>query len=498
MSTIVTERPKAHIKWMPLVGARNRRGQMKLLMLLADIGGFAAAAGLVLALNMLLKLFILDAGYLKYAIVPAFCLVLFTYSKLYPGVGIDPAEEIKLVTQYVSTAFVGGWIVLGWSQAGWILHHFALPILWVLSIPSILLLRWSVRIASVRLGLWGEPVVVMGGGEGMHRIMRYFLERKRLGYIPVMAVLDGLGGRQLTVPMPVIDRSSLIRSEAHRFARAGISTLMVDVSAMPDFFRSEEAVPLFLLFRRIILISDLPWLDGASMHIQDFEGMIGIAAQKGVLTPLDAFLKRTLDIVVGSVAAAVLLPVMLAAAIWIKLDSPGPVFYDQERRAKNRRKIKRPGDHGRKIRIYKLRTMFTNMDRTLEAYLQTHPAARVEWEATQKLRADPRITRAGRFLRRFSIDEMPQLLNVIRGEMSLVGPRPVMPEQVSLYGKHIEAYSGVRPGMTGLWQVSGRNRTSFQERVRLDVYYIRNWSVWLDIYILLRTVWVVVYRDGAY
>lgn len=498
MATIAAGRTRSQTKWMPLVGARNRRGQMKFLMLLADVAGFGAAAGLILAFNLYLKWFELGVEDSRYLTVPAFCLLLFLYSRLYPGVGINPAEEIRLVTQHVTTAFVGGWMALTWIQARAIPNNLAFVILWGFSIACILLARWSMRVAATRLGLWGEPVVVMGGGEGMHRIMRYFLDRRRLGYVPVMAVLDGKVGHELTVPMPVIGRGNLLKSDAERFSREGIKTLMVDVAAISDFLQSDESRALYLLFERIILVSDVDWLDGASMHIQDFEGMIGISTRKGVLTPLNAVLKRTLDIVLGSIAAVVLLPALLAAAIWIKLDSPGPVFYDQERRAKNRRRIKRPGDHGRRIRLYKYRTMFENADSALHAYLRTHPEAQFEWETTQKLRADPRVTRAGRFLRRFSIDEMPQLLNVIKGEMSLVGPRPVLPEQVSLYGEEIEAYSGVRPGMTGLWQVSGRNRTTFRERVRLDVYYLQNWSIWLDLYILLRTVWVVLFRDGAY
>ena len=128
---------------------------------------------------------------------------------------------------------------------------------------------------------------------------------------------------------------------------------------------------------------------------------------------------------------------MLAAAIWIKLDSPGPVFYDQPRIAKDRRKIKRPGEHWRRIRIYKFRTMFTDADSTLEKYLHTHPGARREWEANQKLVDDPRVTRAGRFLRQFSIDELPQLLNVLKGEMSLVGPRPLPDQHYRLLSENL-------------------------------------------------------------
>jgi lipopolysaccharide/colanic/teichoic acid biosynthesis glycosyltransferase len=142
--------------------------------------------------------------------------------------------------------------------------------------------------------------------------------------------------------------------------------------------------------------------------------------------------------------------------------------------------------------------MVQDADQLLDDYLSLNPAEQKEWEQTQKLRCDPRVIRGGDFLRKFSIDELPQIFNVLLGEMSLVGPRPMMADQVKLYGENIEAYCAVRPGITGLWQVSGRNHTTFQERARFDRYYIHNWSLWLDMYILTRTVWVVLSRDGAY
>jgi len=139
-----------------------------------------------------------------------------------------------------------------------------------------------------------------------------------------------------------------------------------------------------------------------------------------------------------------------------------------------------------------------NAEQALTEYLRANPQSQREWEATQKLREDPRITRVGKFLRKFSIDEVPQLFNVLLGDMSLVGPRPIVNSELHRYGDKLGIYSSIRPGVTGLWQVSGRNHTSYDERVRYDIYYVRHWSVWLDIYILLRTVWVVLSRDGAY
>ena len=142
--------------------------------------------------------------------------------------------------------------------------------------------------------------------------------------------------------------------------------------------------------------------------------------------------------------------------------------------------------------------MVSNADQVLPEYLALHPDLKAEWDATRKLKNDPRTTRIGRILRSLSLDELPQIWNVLKGEMSIVGPRPIVDAETERYSHIFSLYKLVRPGMTGLWQVSGRNDSGYGERVRYDEYYIRNWSIWLDIYILLRTVWVVLSHRGAY
>jgi Undecaprenyl-phosphate galactose phosphotransferase WbaP len=158
----------------------------------------------------------------------------------------------------------------------------------------------------------------------------------------------------------------------------------------------------------------------------------------------------------------------------------------------------RVGRNGRRIGVYKFRTMVRNADAVLREMLEKDPELAAEWERDQKLRCDPRVTRVGAFLRKTSLDELPQLINVVTGDMSLVGPRPVVEGERGKYGPVFDEYCRVRPGITGLWQVSGRNNTSYAERVAYDHYYINNWSVWMDIWILCRTVPVVLTGYGAY
>jgi Undecaprenyl-phosphate galactose phosphotransferase WbaP len=190
----------------------------------------------------------------------------------------------------------------------------------------------------------------------------------------------------------------------------------------------------------------------------------------------------------GTVIGGVLIsPLVFAIALLIKLDSPGPAFYGH----------KRVGAAGKYFLCWKFRTMHVNAEHLLDKYLQGNPVLQAEWEQNQKLRCDPRVTRVGRILRQTSLDELPQLWNVLRGEMSLTGPRPIVDAEVPKYGEVYGLYKRIKPGMSGFWQVSGRSDTTYAERVEMDSYYVRNWSVWLDLIILARTVMCVVLGRGA-
>ncbi len=198
--------------------------------------------------------------------------------------------------------------------------------------------------------------------------------------------------------------------------------------------------------------------------------------------------KRTMDLTLTTLVAVVAAPIMLLLAVAIKLTSRGPIFYCQ----------KRIGQHGQHFYAWKMRTMVVNADKVLQSYLDKHPELREEWERDHKLKNDPRVTLVGRFLRKTSLDELPQIWNVLRGDMSLVGPRPIVDDEIEKYGDTFNRYKRVLPGITGLWQVSGRNNTTYQQRVDFDDYYVQHWSVRFDLYILLRTVRTVLLREGAY
>jgi lipopolysaccharide/colanic/teichoic acid biosynthesis glycosyltransferase len=180
------------------------------------------------------------------------------------------------------------------------------------------------------------------------------------------------------------------------------------------------------------------------------------------------------------------LPIFLILAVLVRLDSKGQILYTQ----------KRLGQFGKPFESFKFRTMYDNADAKLQELLAEDPEAQREYEEFHKLANDPRVTPVGKILRRYSLDELPQLINVIKGDMNLIGPRSYLPRELPEMGDYAKIILKVKPGITGWWQVMGRNATSFKERLRLDEYYISNWSIWLDIYIIIKTVWVLVTGQG--
>ena len=199
-------------------------------------------------------------------------------------------------------------------------------------------------------------------------------------------------------------------------------------------------------------------------------------------------IKRSLDIVLILLALPILLPLVGVISLLVKLTSPGPIFFSH-------RRIKRNGAF---FSMWKFRTMCVDSTAILEQHLKQHPEARAEWLASQKLRVDPRITPIGTFLRKLSLDELPQIWNVFNGTMSLVGPRPIVASEVEKYADSFTFYCKVKPGLTGLWQVSGRSKLTYEARVALDCEYVRQWSLTRDLVILLRTFSEVVKQNGAY
>jgi Undecaprenyl-phosphate galactose phosphotransferase WbaP len=263
------------------------------------------------------------------------------------------------------------------------------------------------------------------------------------------------------------------------------------VVAMPD--RSSQEIRDLVQnychgFRHVLLVPDLPGICSLGIAAHEIGGEVGLELPQRLWHTWACISKRIFDVFSSAFFLLIASPIFLVITLAIKLTSRGPVFFGHSRY----------GRDGATFKALKFRTMAENADELLASYLAAHPDLREEWDRDHKLRNDPRITTVGKWLRRYSLDELPQLVNVLVGQMSLVGPRPIVKSEIDKYGAGYDLYTRVPPGITGLWQVSGRNKTTYAERVALDEYYVRNWSVWLDAYILIRTVKAVVTADGAY
>ena len=421
------------------------------------------------------------------SLLPVVAIFILTYASwgLYPGVGLAPAEELRRIVH--STTLI--YLVLGSAtflfKEGDTYSRGVFALAWFFSIVLVPLNRAILRHLCAKKYWWGVPVIILGAGETGKAIVRILKEQPGLGLKPV-AILDDDSnklGSICGVPiMGGIDEApSLAREMGIRYA----------VIAMPGVPR-ERLLSILeshtRVFTRIILIPDLFGFSSLWVNARDLGGLLGLEVRQNLLLPIPRMLKRAVDISASLFGGLLTLPILLLIAALVKLDSPGPILYGHTR----------IGQGGKRFKAWKFRSMVKDADKVLGEYLNNRPELKAEWEANQKLKDDPRVTRVGRWLRKLSLDELPQLWNVLKGEMSLVGPRPVVREELARYGKRGVLYLKVKPGMTGLWQVSGRSDTSYAERVEMDAYYVRNWSIWLDLYILARTVWVVLFGRGAF
>jgi len=241
------------------------------------------------------------------------------------------------------------------------------------------------------------------------------------------------------------------------------------------------------VFKRVQFIPDLINLPSQGVFASDLDGMLALEVRLGLYSRINQNVKRAVDLFGGVLGGLLIAPVLLALALWVRLDSPGSPFYWSTR----------IGQKGKPFKCLKFRSMYTDADVRLQEMMRSDPNVRAEYERFHKLENDPRITRVGALIRRFSLDELTQLYNVVRGEMSLVGPRPYLVQELPDMRGMQDVILEAKPGMTGYWQVTGRSDVTFEERLEMEAQYVRNWSLWWDIILLVKTVTVVLARRGA-
>ena len=448
---------------------------------------------------------------------------------LYPGYGADPAQDLRLQT-YSSIATFAVLAPVRVLMLDLLAHlppgdNASLYLSLVLVASAVILLapmaRSVTKSALIRAGLWGKPVVILGGGKVAAQLASAMLNDREQGFKPVAAFSDSeddaLDTEEDTPSMPASVPSSVPylerrdnvpifpSSEEHTpasvpylggldnapvFARnSGINTAVIAPGGLSHAELDELADWASTSFRRVIkAMPSLTGLSSSTIAARDLAGVLGVEVRHNLLDPWSQRTKRAIDLFGTLVGGMLIAPLLLAIAALIWAETRGSVFYVD----------RRLGTDGKVFSCIKFRTMLPNAEEALKKLLEEDPAARAEYSVYHKLRDDPRVTRVGRFLRKTSLDELPQLWNVLKGEMSLVGPRPYLPRESMDIGPSQRVILRVPPGITGPWQVSGRNALSFDERVEMDLSFIRNWSVWMDLILLARTVVIVLFRRGAY
>ncbi len=354
--------------------------------------------------------------------------------------------------------------------------------------------RYFTKRALGTVGLWRKHILILGATDMARLALRELDGDWVFGY-QVIGCLDndpskhGLCmGRTFGKPVNVLGPLALASDLMRRNKARDILIAMPGLSEDRTLELVHELQP---LCETIYLVPNLWALPMMNLQLDGFlEQQVRILkVSNNLAKPWNVWLKRSFDLVLSGVLTVVALPLMGLVALMIKLDSKGPLLFAQ----------KRLGFRDNDFRCLKFSSMYRNGEEILVAYLQQNPHLADEWRKYAKLKMhDPRLTRVGKFLRRWSLDEIPQIFNVLKGEMSLVGPRPYLPGERERIGPHLATILQARPGMTGFWQVSGKNDLTFEDRVRLEVWYVRNWSFWLDLIILVKTVKTVLMREGAY
>jgi Undecaprenyl-phosphate galactose phosphotransferase WbaP len=325
-------------------------------------------------------------------------------------------------------------------------------------------------------------VAVFDTGDESIEIIRELENHPEIGLRPVVVLSSSYPTRpRHTLPIVDIRLAAAVRA-------CGVERAMI---ALPDAGSGkllEELEKFESIFPRLMMMHSSTDLYSLTVDARQLGGCLAVEFRRDLLLPIPRFTKRAIDVLAVAFTLPAVVLTILVVGLLVRLESPGPIFYGHRRIGRDRSKF----------RIWKIRTMQVNADKLLQDALANDETLREEWLRERKLRCDPRVTRVGKFLRKTSLDELPQFWNVLRGEMSLVGPRPIVEEEIPAYGHDFSLYCRVTPGLTGLWQVSGRNEVSRRDRVRLDSYYVRNWSPWLDLNILARTARVVITGQGAY
>ncbi len=397
-------------------------------------------------------------------------------------------DEVKLLwrTSFFSTVAILTIVSLG--KLSYPLSRTFILLIGLLTLVLFPLLRISVKRWILHLGLLKSKVLILGTNEIAKRTVDALQKEPNMGYEVIGYVDDNecspgrdINGIKIHRHFDKLERY-LNNCDIQDVV---IATQGIDKSKLADLINRLQHKA-----RSVLYVPDLSGMAVVGTELVHFfqDQFIALEIKNNLAKPLNFFIKKLFDYSVSSLLFLVLIIPLITISILIKLTSRGPAIFKQQRLGKD----------GELFLCYKFRTMYEDADERIKTIIAEDPAAREEWHTFWKLKNDPRITKVGNFLRKTSLDELPQIWNVLKGEMSLVGPRPYLPREWDRLKEHSEIIHSVHPGITGLWQVSGRSDSSYEKRLSLDSWYVRNWNLWLDIVILIRTVRVVLKKEGAW
>lgn len=398
-------------------------------------------------------------------------------------------DELRLLlVTILSIALLNGMVVL---VAKWPFSRVLWFGSWAFAMLFVPLFRSATRRFLRRIGIWHRPTLIIGAGQNALDTIAALEAESKLGF--QVAEIITLSKKSVSeihhVPVREMTKENLLQYLRDLFDAKKIYEVFIalDENEMSDAGTLVEEIGLYVPTVFFVpSLAGLPLFGMDSYHFFSHELLI-LRSKNNLSFRPQFYLKRAFDFTLSFLLLILLSPLLLWISFRTRLSGPGIFFAHQ-----------RIGQKGKPFWCYKFRTMVPNAETKLKELLERDPKARREWEDKMKIENDPRITSVGHFLRRTSLDELPQLWNVLKGDMSLVGPRPIVHKEKERYGHRIEFYQRVRPGITGLWQVSGRSDTDYGTRVRLDTWYSKNWTLWYDLAILFKTVKIVVNRKGAY
>lgn len=360
-------------------------------------------------------------------------------------------------------------------------------LLFLFSFILLCLMRKLLVYVCNRMNILKEPVIFIGGGKTAETIIRFYDNNSYFG-IKVIGIIDN------DFASEYLKKKYLLLKGVDRarqyIEQMGVQSVIIAKTRLDKIQLLKLISSVQTVVKNVTFIPNLVGTPIANLDIRRIyrHDMVLLNVKNNLAYFHNKLIKRVFDLIMGLIICIPAVPILVLCYFWVKLDSKGPVFFN----------AKRIGKNGKEFTCYKFRSMYINSDEILNDYLNKNPEAKKEWDEFKKLHDfDPRVTKAGKIMRKTSLDELPQLLNVLKGEMSLVGPRPYLPREIEDMGDYYKIIIQTVPGITGYWQVNGRSDVTFDGRLKMDNWYIHNWSVWIDMVLLFKTIKAVFFSKGA-